>query len=74
MKAEVCGACKFWQQVDEATEMGECRRRPPRGFPVPIASPRALAFPAARQFQAIAVFPPTSATAWCGEFSEGANE
>jgi hypothetical protein len=72
--AEVCGGCRFWEKRDEGSEMGECRRRPPRGYPMPMAptvSPAlAIAGRPAFQVQAIAIFPPTHASAWCGEYEE----
>jgi hypothetical protein len=64
VRHDVCGACKFWQEgSDVATEMGECRRRPPTVQLWAIGRP----FPDGKT-NTVAAFPPTHATTWCGEF------
>ena len=65
MRRDTCGACKSWQEGDIATEMGECRRRPPTVYLIPARG----AVQQAVGFKPLAVFPPTHATSWCAEFA-----
>ena len=49
-----CKTCKFWQNDDSLTTVGECRRYPPRAFIDPKDELRAH-------------FPGADPDDWCGE-------
>lgn len=63
-KRTTCRGCRFWQETGASQIVGqpaggECHRHPPTGQLVPAG---------AGQIGAAAVWPPTQANQWCGDF------
>jgi hypothetical protein len=70
MSNRTCRVCQFWQENDDESGTGQCRRYPPTVFDVErVKVPTGHGYER-EEWRSVEIFPDTEEDEWCGEFKK----